>query len=215
VKEGLPVSKTLDWVDLSFEPQITVPADVWVDWDAANQKFITAGEKFPDGLTANVRSTVYYPEDLFTVVKWQDGSPLSAADFVMNIIQVFDRPNLSRSMMQPRSTLEGYLSHSWVCIVPDPLVIETYDDPFCWANHHIAIGLSQPTWWRNAHGVSAWHTRPSAFWLRPTRNWLSPRIKLAPSKGVVEHGQRTQPRDPRNISTRPKAKAISIRRHAR
>ncbi|MBN1135378.1 MAG: ABC transporter substrate-binding protein, partial [Anaerolineae bacterium] len=44
VKEGLPVAKTLDWLTLTFEPKIEVPAEAWVDWDAANQKFITAAE---------------------------------------------------------------------------------------------------------------------------------------------------------------------------
>jgi peptide/nickel transport system substrate-binding protein len=86
VREGLPVSKTLDWVDLKFESQIQVPADTWIDWDASNQKFITVGEKFPEGLTTNSRTVVYYPEDLYETVSWHDGSPISAADFVMNII---------------------------------------------------------------------------------------------------------------------------------
>lgn len=44
VKEGLPVAKTLDWVDLKFSPEITVPDDAWADWDATSQKFITVGE---------------------------------------------------------------------------------------------------------------------------------------------------------------------------
>jgi hypothetical protein len=44
VQEGLPVFKTLDWVDLSFEPEIVVPADAWADWDAAAQQFITVAE---------------------------------------------------------------------------------------------------------------------------------------------------------------------------
>jgi len=44
VKEGLPVSKTLDWVDLQFAPEIPIPDDVWADWDAAAQKFITVAE---------------------------------------------------------------------------------------------------------------------------------------------------------------------------
>ena len=46
-QEGLPMTKTLDWIDLKFAPEIKVPSDAWVDWDAKNQKFITAAEKFP------------------------------------------------------------------------------------------------------------------------------------------------------------------------
>ena len=41
------------------------PEDAWVDWDAKAQKFITAAEKYPNGLTANVKSVVVYPADLF------------------------------------------------------------------------------------------------------------------------------------------------------
>lgn len=44
-EEGLPIGKTLDWVDLSFEPEIVVPDDAIADWDAVNQKFITSAEK--------------------------------------------------------------------------------------------------------------------------------------------------------------------------
>ncbi len=42
--EGLPIGRSLDWVELEFVPEIEVPADAWMDWDAANQVFITAEE---------------------------------------------------------------------------------------------------------------------------------------------------------------------------
>ena len=165
-REGLPVSKTLDWVDLSFQPEITVPSDTWVDWDAASQKFITAGEKFPDGLTANVKTTVYYPGDLFDKVQWHDGSPLSAADFVMNMIQVFDSAK-PESAIYDESTVggtEGVLSHfkGVKIISTEPLVIETYDDTFS-LDAEIIVSNNQvypnPTWWpQYAYGEGAWHT---------------------------------------------------------
>ena len=44
VQSGTPVTKTYDWVDLQFADKIEVPGDAWVDWDAANQKWITADE---------------------------------------------------------------------------------------------------------------------------------------------------------------------------
>ncbi len=64
VQEGLPVGKTLDWVDLYFVDEIVVPEDAWVDWDPVAQRLITVGEKYPEGLTALRKSVVYYPEDL-------------------------------------------------------------------------------------------------------------------------------------------------------
>jgi peptide/nickel transport system substrate-binding protein len=45
ILEGLPVGVTMDWVTLNFAPEIVVPGDAWVDWDAVDQEFITADEK--------------------------------------------------------------------------------------------------------------------------------------------------------------------------
>jgi uncharacterized surface protein with fasciclin (FAS1) repeats len=45
IEEGLPVGVTMDWVTLDFAPEIVVPGDAWVDWNAADQVFITADEK--------------------------------------------------------------------------------------------------------------------------------------------------------------------------
>src|SRR5215213_2463356 len=77
-KEGLPIQQNLDWLTVTTAPQIDVPEDAWVDWDATEQRFITAAEKFPEGTTANVKSVVVYPADLYDTVKWHDGSPISA-----------------------------------------------------------------------------------------------------------------------------------------
>lgn len=110
VQEGLPVGKSLDWVDLSFEPEIAVPEDAIVDWDAENQAFITAAEKFPEGTTAKIKSVVYYPEDLFDTVKWHDGSPLDLGDFIYTWIMSLDvGKEASPTMMNPRQAM---LKHS-------------------------------------------------------------------------------------------------------
>ena len=75
IVEGLPVGVTHDWVDLTFEDHIHVPEDAWIDWDAVEQRFIPVSELHPDGLTANLRSVVYYPADLYDLT-WHDGSNL-------------------------------------------------------------------------------------------------------------------------------------------
>jgi peptide/nickel transport system substrate-binding protein len=90
IRSGLPITQNLDWLTMKEEDQIDVPEDAWVDWDAEEQSFITAAEKFPDGATANVKSVVTYPADLFETVKWHDGSPISVGDFVMAFIQSLD-----------------------------------------------------------------------------------------------------------------------------
>lgn len=130
--EGLPINQNLDWLTVETVPQIDVPADTWVDWDAENQRFITVGEKYPDGLTANIKSTVVYPADLFETIKWHDGSPLSAGDFVMNIIQSLDlgKPesalydeSLALSINAFLESFKGYR-----IVSTDPLTIEAYTD---------------------------------------------------------------------------------------
>ncbi|MBI2334017.1 MAG: P-loop NTPase, partial [Chloroflexi bacterium] len=87
VQTGLPVGTNTDWVTLNTADAVTVPADAWVDWDAATQTFVPAG----DGLTAKAKVVMTYPADLYEVTKWHDGSNLSAGDFVMRIIMAFDQ----------------------------------------------------------------------------------------------------------------------------
>lgn len=166
VQQDLPVFKTLDWVSLEKVSEIQVPADAWVDWDAANQRFITAGEKYPEGLTALTKSTVYYPEDLFGKVAWHDGSPLSVADFVLSMILVFD-PSYPESAIYDEATvaaLDAFLaSFRGVRIVStSPLVIETYSDAYN-IDAEIMISNNQlypnATWWpQYAFGEGAWHS---------------------------------------------------------
>jgi peptide/nickel transport system substrate-binding protein len=133
-KEGLPIVQTLDWLTVNTESEIVVPEDAWVDWDAAEQRFITAAEKFPEGLTANVKSVVVYPDDLFETVTWHDGSPISVGDFVMSMIQGFDPgkeespiydPSLALSVNAALESFKGYRITS-----TDPLTIEAYTDAY-------------------------------------------------------------------------------------
>lgn len=134
VQKGLPVGKTLDWVNLAFVDEIQVPEDAWVDWDPVNQVFVTAGEKYPDGLTALRKSIVYYPADFWDTVKWHDGSPISPADIVMSLIMTFD-PGMEDSAIYDESqagnlevfmsTFKGFKVDSW-----DPFVAEYYSDSY-------------------------------------------------------------------------------------
>ena len=134
IKSGLPIVQNLDWLTVNEVEQIDVPEDAWVDWDAAEQRWITAAEKFPDGTTANTKSVVTYPADLFDTVKWHDGSPISVADFVMSMIQGFDpgKPespiydeSLALSLDASLEAFKGYRITS-----TDPLVIESYSDSY-------------------------------------------------------------------------------------
>jgi peptide/nickel transport system substrate-binding protein len=146
VQTGLPVATNLNWVSLSFQDTITVPPDAWVDWDATTQKFITAAEKFPTGSTAKLKSVIYYPSNMFDTVKWHDGSNLSVADFVMNMIMTFDYGKKESAIYDEdwAPNVEAFLSwFKGVKIVStSPLVIETYSD-----NMLSDAELDITSWW--------------------------------------------------------------------
>jgi peptide/nickel transport system substrate-binding protein len=157
VEEGLPVGASSDWISLSFAPSIEVPGDAWVDWDAVNQKWITASEKFTSTQTALTKSTVYYPADLFDTITWHDGSPLTVGDFMMSMIVPFDRAKPESAIYDESaaSSLEAFLAHfkGFKIISTDPLVIETYDD--LW---YLDAENAVSTWWpQYGYGDGAWH----------------------------------------------------------
>lgn len=131
---GLPIVQNLDWLTVTEVDQIPVPEDAWVDWNAADQTFITAGEKFPDGTTAKVKSTVVYPADLFETVKWHDGSPISVADFVMPFIVFLDRAKPESPIYDESAALsvDAFLPSfkGWRITSTDPLTIEYYSDSY-------------------------------------------------------------------------------------
>lgn len=162
VEEGLPVGKTLDWVTLEFAPQIDVPADAWSDWDAANQKFITVGERFPDGATAKVKTVVYYPANMFDTVKWHDGSSLSVADFVMFYIQGFEMAK-AESPIFDESMVPGFEAGMSVykgtrITSTDPLVVEYYSDAYQLdAELNVGIPTGSTLWPNYVYGEAGWH----------------------------------------------------------
>jgi peptide/nickel transport system substrate-binding protein len=174
VIEGTPTNKTLDWVTLETAQQIDVPVDAWADWDAATQTFIPAGEKYPEGATSKAVVTVYYPNELWDIVKYHDGSPLSMADFVLNMIIQFEHcdensPAYDESMVGScdafKSTFKGVK-----IISTDPLVIETYVDAVS-LDAEVTVGQingSEPgysyTWWPVTYtGSLAWHSYVPAY----------------------------------------------------
>ncbi len=158
-KTGLPIAKTLDWVDLKFADTIEVPADAWVDWDAEAQTFIPAGA----GKTANVKVTWTYPADMFEKVKWHDGSPLSPADFVIAMILTFDRAKEASAIYDASYVpdFEAFVaSFRGVKIEStNPLVISTYSDAYA-----LDAETFGGSWWPNyAYGQAGWHNLTPAI----------------------------------------------------
>jgi len=130
-QEGLPVVKTLGWVSLEFVPEIHVPEDAWVDWDAAAQRFITAGEKFPEALTARTKVTIHYPPEFFAT-HWHNGSRMSLADCLLGFIMLFDRGKAESPIYDETDIrqAEALLHHfrGLKLISQNPLVFEIYTD---------------------------------------------------------------------------------------
>jgi peptide/nickel transport system substrate-binding protein len=134
VQEGLPVEITHNWLTLESVPEIVVPPDAWADWDAAQQRFITVAERFPEGTTALKKSVAYYPKDIFTV-PLHDGSTLSMGDFILHAILRFDRAK-GASPIYDESTVADFNSFMETFkgvkfITDDPnygLIVETYSN---------------------------------------------------------------------------------------
>lgn len=134
VEEGLPVGiQDNSWVTLDTAASIPVPEDAWVDWDAANEKWITAAEKYPEGTTAKSKSVVVYRPELWDTT-WHDGTPFTMADIVFNMIMQFDggkpeSPRYDESLVPGVETLLSHFKGVRITST-DPLTIETYDDTY-------------------------------------------------------------------------------------
>ena len=159
VKEGLPVGSTLDWVDLTFVEQIDVPEDAWLDWDAAAQTFTTVGELHPDGLTANIKSVVYYPSDLYDLT-WHDGSSLTLADIVLDMILTFDLAKEESAVFDEAQvpSLNNFQSHfrGYRIVQENPLIVEYYSDQYTLdAELNVATFFPGTPWHTMAVGLLA------------------------------------------------------------
>lgn len=134
VQEGLPVEQNVDWAELIFTDEIVVPEDAWADWDAENQVFITAGERFTETTTTLSKVVMYYEDDLFETMKWHDGSNFTLADIVMTMIMQFDQakeasPHYDEATVPNLQTFMGAF-RGWKIVSEDPLIIEYYTDAY-------------------------------------------------------------------------------------
>ncbi len=158
-KEGLPMSKTLDWIDLKFQSEITVPTDAWADWDAKAQTWITVADKYPTGTTALSKITIHYPADMWKTVKWHDGSPITMGDFIVNMIQTFDLGNPDSPMYDEAAVpnLQSLMTifKAVKIISTDPLVIETYVDTYD-LDAETLIGFNRWGTWFPTQNLNGW-----------------------------------------------------------
>lgn len=158
VEAGLPVTNNLGWVTLNTAEKIDVPTDALVDWDSAGQKFITIGEKYPEGTTAKVKSVVTYPADIFET-RWHTGEKLSVADFLMAGIVALDRANEESPIYDEAAVpyIESVLSSSkgFRITSTDPLTIETYTDLY-YSDAELNVFSGWPTSPLGLSGENSW-----------------------------------------------------------
>ncbi len=153
VQEGVPVERTLDWLSVDQAESIAVPEDAWIDWDAEAGRFISAGDKHPDGITARTRVRVTYDPTLFEQ-RWHDGTRLSLADVVLPWILTFERADEQSRLFDIAHlpVFEAFQRHfrGWRIVAEDPLVIEIYSDQI-YPDAETIVAARAPT-------PTPWHT---------------------------------------------------------
>jgi peptide/nickel transport system substrate-binding protein len=171
LEEGTPVTQTHDWLELSFVSSIEVPADAWIDWDAAEQRFITVGEQHPEGLTARTRTVIHYADGLYSM-EWHDGNRVSLGDMVVSFILGFDQAKPESSIFDEAEvpSLETFLRHfrGLKIVQEDPLVVEVYSDQIFSDAESIAASrasylFTSVPWHSLALGILAEQNRELAF----------------------------------------------------
>ncbi len=187
IKQGLPVGKTMDWMTLTFAPEIVVPPDAWADWDPVEQRFITVAEKYPDGMTVNRKSVITYPASLWDV-PMHDGSTLHIVDFLMSWIMSFDRAK-EESPIYDEGDLSRYEAmmrnfRGVKILSVNPLIIESYSNLWyldaewnisTWFPSYGIYGQFAPWhviavgWMAEADGRLAWSTDKAA---KLEREWM-------------------------------------------
>lgn len=157
VLEGTPVIRSLDWVKLNTAESIEVPKEAWIDWDPKEGRFITVGEKYPDGLKARVRVRVEYSRALFKI-RWHDGSKMSLADLVVNMALPFARATEGSPLFDEGEvpSFQTFLRHfrGWNIVQKDPLIVETYSDQI-FPDAEVIVANLAPGF---GGGFGPWHT---------------------------------------------------------
>jgi len=152
VREGTPVSSTLDWVTVDVAGEIVVPDDAWLAWDEGAGRFLTVLEAGESGLTARTRSVIRFEDGYFDRL-WHDGSTVSPADVLVSWALTFSRADPDSPLYDPghvpafevfRRQFRG-----WRIVSTEPFVVEVYSDQISLDAETIVA--------QRAPGVLPWH----------------------------------------------------------
>lgn len=163
VQDDVAVERSLDWLSVTRQERIEVPAEAWIDWDSGAGRFVSVGERHDAPLTARTRVRVRYQEGLFEQ-RWHDGTTLSLADFVLPLILAFERADESSRLFDAAylPTFEVFQRHfrGWRIVSREPLVIDIYSDQI-FPDAETIVAARAP-------GPQPWHTLALA--MRAERN---------------------------------------------
>jgi peptide/nickel transport system substrate-binding protein len=125
------VEKTCDWVELKVVPEIPVPKEAWLLWNAKEGRFQTVGEVHPEGLAARFKVVLFFRPDLWEKT-WHDGTRFSLGDFLLRFVLLFDRadpqsPVFDEGAVPASQAFRAHFRGLWIRSV-DPLVVEVYTD---------------------------------------------------------------------------------------
>ncbi|MCI0462735.1 MAG: hypothetical protein L0Z62_37780, partial [Gemmataceae bacterium] len=193
VQEGVPVTRSYEWLGVQTAPEIRVPADAWIDWDDGAGRFVTVGEKHPQGITARTRTLVRY-QDGYLERRWHDGSRVSLADVVLPWVLTFERAAEASRLFDPSyaPNFEVFQRHfrGWRIVSEGPLAIEIYSDQIYPDAESIVAARAPSTlpWHTLALGIRAEQGGELAFSSnkadRMQVNWMS--LVAGPSLAVLE-----------------------------
>lgn len=197
VVEDTPVQRTHDWLSLETRAEIRVPEAAWIDWDTEGRRFVSVGEKHPDGLTARTRVRVRYEDD-YLERRWHDGTRVSLADLVLPYILQFVRADEESSLFDRSHVpqFETFVRHfrGLRIVDRDPLTIEIYSDQI-YPDAETIVAARTPDllpWHALALGIRAERSGELAFSSdKADRNritWLS--LVSGPSLDVLDRHRR-------------------------
>lgn len=209
VRAGTPVNRSLDWLELDEAETIDVPEEAWIDWSPDAGRFLTVGEKHPEGTTARSRVRVHY-EDGYLDRNWHDGTSMSLADVVLPWILTFERADEDSALFDPSylPEFQSFQRHfrGWHIVSEDPLVIDVYSDQiYPDAETMVAARTPSVTPWHSlAVGIRAEESGDLAFssgkadrmqveWMNmvsgPALNTLERHLERARSIGHIPYPQ--------------------------
>ena len=152
VREGTPVSSTLDWLTVDVAEEIVVPDDAWLAWDEGAGRFLTVAEAGETGLTARTRSLIRFEDGYFQRL-WHDGATVSPADVLISWALTFSRADPDSPLFDPGHvpSFEVFQQQfrGWRIVSTEPFTVEVYSDQISLDGETIVA--------QRAPGVLPWH----------------------------------------------------------